>query len=116
MSGIVGSLVIILVFLLIFWAFEKVFDTKEVILRILRDAHPRSCFAFEIIEASKGKLKQKAIYVYLDLLEDEGLIKSFIQKSDVYPELPKRRLYAITPSGLRHMQAIEDTKPVLSTP
>ncbi len=56
-------------------------------------------FGLELIAKSNGFLKRGTVYVLLDRLENEGLVKSKLKDAPKGSKGPARRLYRITGSG-----------------
>ncbi len=66
------------------------------ILRMLNEND--ELYGLQMIEDSGGKLKRGTIYVYLDVMEDKGLITSY--KEEKHPDRrTQRRKYKITELG-----------------
>ena len=76
---------------------------ESLILDLL--ARDGELYGLQLVAASKGRLKRGTVYVTLGRMEDKGYVKS---RAEDAPEgaggLP-RRLYDLTPYGLRALKA-----------
>jgi DNA-binding transcriptional ArsR family regulator len=79
---------------------DEPFEQKRLlILRLL--AKRVEAYGLELVEASEGEIGRGTIYVYLDSLEEEGLIRSFEVPlpPEAHPQAIPRRRYRITSLG-----------------
>lgn len=86
-------------------------ETESLVLDLLGS---QERFGLELVEASGRKLKLGTIYVTLSRMELKGFIDSKTQ--DPHPEaigLP-RRMYRVTPYGLRVQRAYKALREVLA--
>ena len=76
---------------------------ESLILELLIEE--RAKYGLELVAASRGRLKRGTVYVTLGRMEDKGYVTS---RAEDAPEgaggLP-RRLYEVTPYGLRVLKA-----------
>ena len=60
-------------------------------------------YGFDLVRASRGRLKRGSAYVTLGRMVDKGFLMSRV---DVHPgKGPGRRIYALTPLGRRALKA-----------
>lgn len=67
-------------------------------------------FGLELIEKSNGFLKRGTVYVLLDRLENEGLVKSKLRDAPKGAQGPARRVYRITGSGQKALRESLDNR------
>jgi DNA-binding PadR family transcriptional regulator len=76
---------------------------EAIVLNLL--AHSQELYGLQLVSASKGRLKRGTIYVTLGRMEDKGYVASHTEDApDGAGGLP-RRLYRVTPFGLRVLKA-----------
>ena len=85
--------------------FPRVSGKEEIILNLLIDGTQR--YGLEMIKAKPRDLKRGTIYVTLDRMEDKGLITSEVVETPEGKQGPARRMYQITGTGERTMQAMQ---------
>jgi PadR family transcriptional regulator, regulatory protein PadR len=86
--------------------------TEMLILSLLADKP--SMYGLELVETSSGRLKRGTVYVTLGRMEDKGYVES-----EQEPPRPgaiglPRRLYRLTPRGLRVLEAWAAARATLS--
>ena len=76
---------------------------ESLILDLL--AHRGELYGLQLVSASRGRLKRGTVYVTLGRMEEKGYVTSRAEDApDGAGGLP-RRLYEVTPFGLRVMKA-----------
>jgi len=71
---------------------------ESVIIDLL---HPGDRYGLELVEASNGRLKRGTIYVTLARMETKGFISSRQEEPQVGAIGLPRRMYRVTPYGLK---------------
>ena len=79
--------------------------TELLILQMLRD-EPSGMYGLEFVKASGGKLKRGTAYVTLGRMEDNGFVRSKLDRSTSHPGLPRPR-YVLTGVGQKALEAAE---------
>ena len=72
-------------------------DKTAIILRLLLDHG--EMYGLELIGKSNGLLKRGSIYVLLDRMEENKLVKSALERTPEGKQGPPRRVYRITGKG-----------------
>jgi PadR family transcriptional regulator, regulatory protein PadR len=81
--------------------------TEVLILQIMSDNGFKERYGLELLKLSDGKIKRGTIYTTLQRMEDKGFVASRQEdKPEDVPGIP-RRLYNITGTGQRVLQAYE---------
>lgn len=81
--------------------------TEALILQIMSDNGFKERYGLELLKLSDGKIKRGTIYTTLQRMEDKGFVTSRQEeKPDDVSGIP-RRLYEITGTGQRVLQACE---------
>ncbi|HEX8738028.1 MAG TPA: helix-turn-helix transcriptional regulator [Pyrinomonadaceae bacterium] len=81
--------------------------TEALILQIMSENGFREMYGLELLKLSNGGIKRGTIYTTLQRMEDKGFVTSYQEeKPDDVSGIP-RRLYEITGSGQRALQAYE---------
>lgn len=79
--------------------------TEEIVLRCFTEG--AEYFGLQLVEQSKGKILRGSVYVVLQSLERAGLLWSReIDRTPPEIGIP-RRLYKITPGGIRVIRALD---------
>ena len=94
---------------------SKLSLTEAVIAHLLRQNKPRPLYGLEMVRLSSDgelQLKKGTIYVTLERMEKKGLIVSELETrppsdSDEGEFYIPRRMYKLTPKGLKALQALE---------
>lgn len=68
------------------------------ILQTISDAGPFAFGGLQIVKRSYGRLSRGTVYIWLNEMEDDGLIASRKAERDP-PTKYKRRVYALTEAG-----------------
>ncbi len=74
-------------------------EKQAIILKLLQDGG--EMYGLEMIDMSGGHLKRGSVYVFLDRMEDAGLIKSRMRQTPEGKQGPPRRVYKISGLGSR---------------
>lgn len=82
---------------------STVTNTQAVILQLLMSGDEK--YGLQMIAESNGHLKRGTVYVLLNRLEDDGLIKSKKREQVKGEQGPARRVYQITGKGKRALEA-----------
>ncbi|MDQ3800901.1 MAG: PadR family transcriptional regulator [Acidobacteriota bacterium] len=81
--------------------------TEALILQIMSENGFREMYGLELLKHSNGGIKRGTIYTTLQRMEDKGFVVSRQEdKPDNVSGIP-RRLYEITGTGQRALQAYE---------
>jgi DNA-binding PadR family transcriptional regulator len=81
--------------------------TEALILQIMSDNGFKERYGLELLKLSDGKIKRGTIYTTLQRMEDKGFVTSRQEdKPDDVSGIP-RRLYNITGTGQKALNAIE---------
>ena len=79
-------------------------STESLIIDLLRDGER---YGLELVEASRGKLKRGTIYVTLVRMEKKGFVESRQEEPRAGAIGLPRRMYRVTPYGLKVHQAYQ---------
>jgi DNA-binding PadR family transcriptional regulator len=79
-------------------------NKEREILDLLSSAHGRELYGLELVAASAGSLRRGSVYVFLDRLEDRGLVESRLEERIPGMSGPTRRVYRVTAHGKRVLQ------------
>ena len=81
--------------------------TEALILQIMSDNGFKERYGLEILKLSDGKIKRGTIYTTLQRMEDKGFVTSRQEdKPNDVSGIP-RRLYELTGTGQRALQAFD---------
>lgn len=81
--------------------------TEALILQLMSDNGFKEVYGLELLKLSNGGIKRGTIYTTLQRMEDKGFVISRQEeKADDVSGIP-RRLYEITGTGQRALQALE---------
>ena len=77
-------------------------DLQSRILQMLRETE--GSYGLEMVKNSGGQLKRGSVYVLLERLESQRLIRSKLEKPENGSQGPARRKYELTGEGLRQLE------------
>lgn len=81
--------------------------TEALVLQQLASVAGSQLYGLEMVKASDGVLKMGSIYVILDRLHRKGFVESQREQLPLDAQRPPRRLYKITGTGARVLNAYE---------